>query len=75
MPGSALLRRVLDTHGGDIPVRDDVLRAPIAPAPGVDGFFLRILGFSPVTGDEDVAADQALDAARIERLRSLGYVD
>ena len=72
---SDLFTRLRETHIGYITVRDDVFRATIAPAPGVDGFFLRILGFSPVTGDEDVAADQALDAARIERLRSLGYVD
>jgi len=70
-----LFTRLRETHVGYIIVRDDVFRATLAPAPGVDGFFLRMFGFSPVAGDEDVAAEQALDEARIERLRSLGYVD
>ena len=64
-----------ETHIGYVTVADDVFRATLAPASGADGFFLRIVGFSPVAGDEDVAENQALDEARIERLRSLGYVD
>jgi len=70
-----LFTRLRETHVGYINIRDDVFRATIAPAPGADGFFLRMFGFSPVAPDEDVAENQALDEARIERLRSLGYVD
>jgi len=72
---SDLFTRLRETHVGYITVRDDVFRATLAPAPSADGFFLRILGFSPVVDDEDVAEEQALDKARIERLRSLGYVN
>ena len=64
-----------ETHIGYVTVSDDVLRADLAPAADADCFFLRIVGFSPVAGDDDLAEDQALDEARIERLRSLGYVD
>ncbi len=64
-----------ETHIGYVTVTGDVFSAQLELPPDSDCFFLRILGFSPVVDDEDVAADQALDEARIERLRSLGYVD
>ncbi|MBU1676135.1 sulfatase [bacterium] len=64
-----------ETHIGYVTVTGDVFRARLELPPDSDCFFLRILGFSPVASDEDLAEDQALDEARIERLRSLGYVD
>ena len=64
-----------ETHIGYITVTDDVFSARLDVQTDSEGFFLRILGFSPIGADEDIAADQAMDEARIERLRSLGYVD
>jgi len=64
-----------ETHIGYITVTNDVFRARLDVPADSEGFFLRILGFSPGGADEDIAADQAMDAERIERLRSLGYVD
>ena len=64
-----------ETHIGYITVADDVFRARLELPPDSDDFYLRVLGFSPVNTGEDLAEEQALDEARIERLRSLGYVD
>ncbi len=64
-----------ETHIGYITVTEDVFRARLDVPADSEGFFMRILGFSPIGADEDIAADQALDETRIERLRSLGYVD
>ncbi len=64
-----------ETHIGYIAVTNDVFRARLDVPADAEGFFLRILGFSPIGADEDIAADQAMDEERIERLRSLGYVD
>ncbi len=67
--------KLRETHIGYITVTDDVFHARLEVPADSDGFYLRILGFSPIGAEEDVAQDQAMDEARIERLRSLGYVD
>ena len=64
-----------ETHIGYITVTGDIFHARLEVPEGSEGFFLRILGFSPIGEVEDVARDQALDENRIEVLRSLGYVD
>lgn len=70
-----IFAQLRETHIGYVEVVDDVFRARLEVPADSDGFFLRILGFSPIGADEDVTRDQAMDEARIERLRSLGYVD
>ena len=57
---------------GPVEVTDERLTARLAPDAGGSPFLIGYLGFRPLdTGDE--ASDQ--DQERLERLRSLGYVD